>query len=29
MIFFETKNVDLLSHLPFFMQEFTEIQKIM
>ena len=29
MIFFEMKNVDLLSYLPFFMQEFTEIQKIM
>ena len=28
MIFFETKNVDLLSHLPFFMQEYAEIQKI-
>ena len=29
MIFFGMKNVDLLSYLPFFMQEFTEIQKVM
>lgn len=29
MIFFEMKNVDLLKYLPFFMQEYKEIQKIM